>query len=149
MKITDALLAEHVVFHNMFDYVEESVANLGTLAEVRAVSALLERMLRLHSKAEDHLLFDPLDSAFAQLAQDDNFHHEHEEIEQELESIQAARTIAEAKRRLLNAVVLSRKHFDKEERIVFPLAEKQLSPKSLLLLGKRWEERPCDWADKP
>jgi hemerythrin-like domain-containing protein len=141
MKITDALLAEHVVFHNMFDYVEQSAPKLSSLAEVRAVSSLLERMLKLHSKAEDHLLFDPLDSAFAQLAQGDNFHHEHEEIEQELESIQRARGVAEAKRRLLNAVLLSRKHFDKEERIIFPLAEKQLSSKSLLLLGKRWEEQ--------
>jgi hemerythrin-like domain-containing protein len=141
MKITDALLAEHVVFHNMFDYVEKAVPTMGSLAEVRAISSLLERMLKIHSKAEDHLLFDPLDSAFAQLAQDDNFHHEHEEIEQELESIQAARGISEARRRLLSAVVMSRKHFDKEERIVFPLAEKQLSSKSLLLLGQRWEEQ--------
>jgi hemerythrin-like domain-containing protein len=141
MKITDALLAEHMVFHNAFDFLERTMPNLKTLSEVKTLSALLESMMKNHSNTEDHLLNDPLEAAFAQMGQADNFHEEHEEIEQELESVQLARGMAEAKRRLLNAVVLSRKHFDKEERIVFPLAEKQLSPKSLLLLGRRWEEQ--------
>jgi hemerythrin-like domain-containing protein len=141
MKITEALLAEHVVFHNMFDYVERSIPTWKTLAEVRAVSALLETMLRIHSKVEDHLLIDPLDAAFSQMGQADNFHEEHLEIEQTLEKVLSARTAPEAKRRLLQAAVLCRKHFDKEERIVFPMAEKQLSAKSLLYLGRRWEEQ--------
>ena len=69
MKITEALLAEHVVFHNMFDYVERTLPGVKTLAEVRALSALLNTMLRIHSKVEDHLLIDPLDAAFAQMGQ--------------------------------------------------------------------------------
>jgi hemerythrin-like domain-containing protein len=141
MKITEALLAEHVVFHNLFDYVERRLPKLETLAEVRAVSSLLDTMLRIHTKVEDHLLIDPLDAAFSQMGQAENFHEEHDEIEAELVSVGAARRLAEAKRRLLQAVVLCRKHFDKEERIVFPMAEKQLSAKSLALLGKRWEEQ--------
>jgi hemerythrin-like domain-containing protein len=82
-----------------------------------------------------------LEAAFSQMAQADNFHDEHHQIEQSLDSIPALRRVADAKRRLLQAVSLSRKHFDKEERIVFPLAEKQLSAKSLLVLGRRWEEQ--------
>ena len=141
MKITEALLAEHVVFHNMFDYVERTVSQAKTLAEVRALSGLVETMLRIHSKIEDHLLIDPLQGAFSQLGQAENFHNEHDQIEADFEAIQSMRQVAEAKKRLLKAVVLCRKHFDKEERIVFPLAEKQLSPKSLLVLGRRWEEQ--------
>ena len=141
MKITEALLAEHVVFHNLFDYVERTLPKLGTLAEVRAVSSLLETMMRIHSNVEDHLLIDPLDSAFSQMGQAENFHQEHQQIEQDLASVQDLRRMPEAKRRLLRAVVQSRKHFDKEERIVFPMAEKQLSAKSLVVLGKRWEEQ--------
>jgi hemerythrin-like domain-containing protein len=141
MKITEALLAEHVVFHNFFDYVERALPGLRTLAEVRVMASLLDTMLRTHSKVEDRLLIDPLDAAFAQMGQAENFHDEHQEIEQDLESVGSLRHLRAAKDRLHKAVVLCRRHFDKEERIVFPLAEKQLSAKSLTLLGKRWEEQ--------
>jgi hemerythrin-like domain-containing protein len=141
MKITEALLAEHVVFHNLFDYVERTLPKLRTMAEIRALSSLLEAMLKTHSHVEDRLLIDPLEAAFAQMGQADNFHDEHDEIEHDLEHISAETRLVSAKKRLLRAVVLSRKHFDKEERIVFPLAEKQLSANSLVLLGKRWEEQ--------
>src|ERR1044071_6489149 len=141
MKITDALLAEHVVFHNMFDYLERKLPDLKTLAEVRVLASLLGTVLRIHSKIEDRLLIDPLEGAFSQLGQAENFHEEHNEIERGIGSVQSTRRIVEAKARLLKAVVLSRKHFDKEERLVFPLAEKHLSAKSLLVLGKRWEEQ--------
>jgi hemerythrin-like domain-containing protein len=141
MKITEALLAEHVVFHNLFDYVERTVPKVRTLAEVRGLASLLIIMLRSHTKVEDRLLVAPLEAAFSQMGQSENFHEEHDQIEEQLASIDAIRRILLAKRRLLQAVVLCRKHFDKEERIVFPMAEKQLSAKSLLLLGKRWEEQ--------
>jgi hemerythrin-like domain-containing protein len=141
MKITEALLAEHVVFHNLFDYVERILPNLKTVGEVRMVSSLLETMLLIHTKVEDHLLIAPLESTFSQMGQDETFHEEHEEIERDLQSVGATARVSEAKQRLLKAVVLCRKHFDKEERIVFPMAERQLSPKSLLVLGKRWEEQ--------
>ena len=141
MKITEALLAEHVVFHNLFDYAESIVPKLKTLAEVCALSSLLRTMLNRHTNVEDHLLIAPLEAAFSQMGQSDNFHEEHEEIEKQLQLIVKARRINEGKKRLIAAVTLCRKHFDKEERLVFPLAEKQLSAQSLLLLGKRWEEQ--------
>ena len=59
---------------------------------------------------------------------------------------QATRTLKEGKRLLLRAVAVSRRHFDTEERIVFPLAEKVLSPRTLLELGKRWEAQHKDLA---
>src|SRR5438874_969931 len=82
MKITEALLAEHVVFHNLFDYAERIVPKLKTLAEVWALSSLIQTMLHIHTKVEDRLLIDPLDAAFSQMGQADNFHEEHEQIEQ-------------------------------------------------------------------
>jgi len=140
MKITQALLAEHVVFHNIFDYFERAMPGLRTLGEIRTLASFLESMLRVHSLMEDELLIEPLEACLCQLAQHENFHEEHEAIEQNLEAIQTARSVAVAKRLLLKAVALSRSHFDKEERIVFPLAEGLLSSQTLLLLGKRWEE---------
>jgi hemerythrin-like domain-containing protein len=144
MKITQALLAEHVVFHNLFDHIERSAPKLESLPEVRALAALLESMLKVHSVIEDKLLVEPLEPSLSQIGQDKHFHDEHEEIDADLTRVQATRNLKEGKRLLLRAVVASRRHFDKEERIVFPLAEKVLSPRTLLELGKRWEAQRKD-----
>jgi len=52
--------------------------------------------------------------------------------------VRAARQLAEARRLLQRAVAYSRKHFDREERIVFPLAEKVMKPATLSTLGRAW-----------
>ena len=62
-------------------------------------------------------------------------------IEAALEKVRATRTLKDAKKILLNAIAASRKHFDKEERIVFPLAERILKAKTLNDLGEEWLQR--------
>ena len=52
-----------------------------------------------------------------------------------------ARQLKVAKGLLLHAITASRKHFDKEERIVFPLAERVLKTKTLTELGTEWTKR--------
>lgn len=141
MKIIHALLAEHVVFHSLFDYLELASTKLKTIGEVRALADLLASMLNEHSAVEDQLLIEPLEPSICQLGQDRNFHSEHEQIDHGLASIRTSRKLDHAKKLLLHAVTLARKHFDKEERIVFPLAQRQLSARSQELLGKRWQER--------
>jgi hemerythrin-like domain-containing protein len=145
MRITEALLAEHVVFHTLFDYLERTVPRLKSLSEIRALAQLLEAMLAQHSQVEDALLIEPLEPSFCQLGHDENFHAEHTVIEEHLQQIRHAKRVAPAQKLLLSAVVASRKHFDKEERLVFPLAEKQLSLRSQEALGKRWaKQRQAD-----
>lgn len=141
MKITEALLAEHLVFHNLFDRVELMVPGFATLAEARTCAALMAAMLKDHSIVEDELLMHPLEHCLSQLGQTDNFHHEHEAIEHSLAAAQATRRLASAKKELLKAVHGARQHFDKEERIIFPLAERQLNAKTQAALSQRWEER--------
>jgi hemerythrin-like domain-containing protein len=75
------------------------------------------------------------------MGQRETFHAEHEHIESALTKVQAARTFKDAKKILLNAIAASRKHFDKEERIVFPLAERILKVKTLSDLGHEWLHR--------
>ena len=58
------------------------------------------------------------------------------EIDQNLKRIQEARDIREARQLLHAAVLFSRNHFDKEERFVFPMAEKWLKPSTVEDLGK-------------
>ena len=55
MKITDVLRAEHAVFHNLFDHIEATVPRLKTLAEVKALAAVVDKVHGPHSKTEDDL----------------------------------------------------------------------------------------------
>lgn len=141
MKITEALLAEHLVFHNMFDHLEGMAPKLKTLAEVQSLAALLEAMLRAHSDTEDALFLGPLEHCFEQMGQRDAFIAEHQEIDRNLELVQKSHQVAQARRLLLAAVAYSRRHFDKEERVVFPLTERLLKAKTLTELGNRWMDQ--------
>ncbi len=140
MKITEALLAEHVVFHNLFDHIERTMPRLKTLPEVRSLARLLESLIEAHSLAEDRLIIEPLEHCFEQLGQQETFHQEHEEIEKNVRRAQTVRDLKKSRQHLLAAVLASRKHFDKEERVVFPMAEKLLKAKTLTALGKSWIE---------
>ena len=141
MKITDVLRAEHAVFHNLFDHIEATVPKVKTLAEVKGLAILVEKLHGPHSKTEDDLFIEPLEPYFDQMGQNETFHDDHEHIEAALIAVQKARTLKDAKKILLNAIAGSRKHFDKEERIVFPLAERILKTKTLSDLGEQWLSR--------
>jgi hemerythrin-like domain-containing protein len=138
MKITEALFAEHLVFHNLFDHLEIAVPKSKTLAEVKALAGLMESMLRAHSDTEDELFIGPLEHCFDQLHQRDAFIQEHQEMDNSLRLVQSAKRLADARKRLLSAVAYSRKHFDKEERIVFPMAERVLNLATLTALAQTW-----------
>lgn len=141
MKITEALFAEHLVFHNMFDHIEATAPRLKTLAEVKSLGALMESLLRAHSDTEDELFIGPLEHCFEQIGQRDAFLEEHQEIDASLLKIRQARQLQQARQLLIAAVAYSRVHFDKEERIVFPLAERVLNDKTLCALGQAWMEQ--------
>ena len=141
MKITEALFAEHQVFHNFFDFIERNIHKSKVLAEVKLLASLLETMLEAHSRTEDELFIGPLEHCFEQIGHRETFHQEHEEIEGNLRLAQKAKQIKAARRLLLAAVFASRKHFDKEERIVFPMAERMLNAKTLVALGQTWSEK--------
>lgn len=138
MKITDVLRAEHAVFHNLFDHIEVTVPKLKTLAEVKALAAVVETVHAPHSKTEDDLFIEPLEHCFDQIGQNETFHAEHKQIEETLAAALKAKTLKDAKRILLGAIAACREHFDKEERIVFPMAERILKAKTLSELGKKW-----------
>ena len=141
MKITEALFAEHLVFHNMFDHIEVAAPKLKTLAEVKALAALMESQLKSHSDTEDEMFIGPLEHCFEQIGQRDAFLEEHQEIDISLKNVQVTRDFKKARQLLLSAVAYSRRHFDKEERIVFPLAERVLKNKTLTALGQTWIEQ--------
>ena len=131
-------MSEHAVFHNLFDHIEAAVPRLGTLGEVKLLATLVDKVTAPHSKTEDDLFIEPLEHCFDQIGQNETFHAEHRQIEEMLAGVLKARTLKEAKKILLKAIAASRKHFDKEERIVFPMAERVLKTKTLSDLGTEW-----------
>jgi len=141
MKITEALIAEHQVFHSLFDHIELVSPKLKTLAEIKSVAAVMETMLKSHSETEDELLLAPLEHCIEQMGQADTFHEEHKEIDRNLKQVQRAKGVAEARKLLIAAVLSSRSHFNKEERILFPMANKVMSNITLQNLGNAWERR--------
>lgn len=141
MKITDILRAEHTVFHHLFDHIESVAPKLKTLAEVKSLAALAEKVMAPHSRTEDELFIKPLEHCFEQIGQLETFHDEHEVIEKTFVAVGKAKQLKAAKELLLRAITASRKHFDKEERIVFPLAERVLKAKTLTELGTEWTKR--------
>jgi hemerythrin-like domain-containing protein len=141
MKITEALLAEHLVFHSMFDQIEAKTPQLSTLAEVKAMAALVKAMLKAHSDTEDELFLGPLEHCFEQIGQRDSFLEEHQKMNESLLLVQKATRLKQAQRLLLIAVTHSRRHFEREERIVFPLAERVLKSATLNELGQNWMDQ--------
>lgn len=141
MKITDILLAEHAVFHNLFDHIEKAAPRCKTVAEIKALAATLDSVMRPHACTEDDLLVGPLEHSLAQIGQSETFHEEHDEIDEKLGAVQKARQLKQARLLLLQAIQHSREHFDKEERIVFPLAEQLLKTKTLSDMGEEWLRR--------
>lgn len=141
MKITDILLAEHAVFHNLIDYVEKTAPRLKSLGEIKLLGAMMDSVTRPHAGTEDDLLMGPLEHSLAQIGQNETFHEEHEAIDAMLGAVQKARKFKQARLLLLQAVQHSREHFDKEERIIFPLAEELLKEKTLSDLGEQWLKR--------
>ena len=73
MKITNVLRAEHAVFHNLFDHIEATVPQLRTLAEVKALAAVVKSLHEPHAQPEDDLFMEPLEHCFDQIGQQRNF----------------------------------------------------------------------------
>lgn len=141
MKITDVLRAEHAVFHNLFDHIEAAAPRLKSLGEVKVLAALVDKVHEPHAKTEDDLFMEPLEHCFDQIGQQETFHGEHLQIEEALGRVRQAKSVREAKQVLLGAIAMCREHFDKEERIVFPMAERVLKAKTLSELGEAWLRR--------
>src|ERR1043166_9326798 len=96
MKITEALFAEHQVFHNLFDHIERTAPRLKTLAESKSLAALMESVLDAHSRTEDELFIGPLEHCFEQLGHRETFHAEHEEKDHSLRLVEGQATQASA-----------------------------------------------------
>ena len=141
MKITETLVAEHRIFLRVFDQIDRLLPRMRTVTEVRRWASLVEELLMDHGTTETELAFPALDHMLQDKGRLQRLHQEHQEIDAGLREVQAAPTLAEARRRLEVALLMSRNHFRFEERFVFPLFEELLQAGTLAELGADWFER--------
>jgi len=141
MKITETLVAEHRIFLRVFDQIERLLPRMRTVAEVRRMASLVEALLMDHGATETELAYPALDHIMEDKGRLERLHQEHQEIDAGLREVQAAPSLVEARRRLEAALLMSRRHFQFEERFVFPLFEELLQQGTLAELGADWMQR--------
>lgn len=142
MRVTDALRGEHGVFYAQFDHIEADLPGVEKVGCIHRSAALLGAALAPHARIENELLFRPLEAehppAAAPMAV---MLEEHDRIEGLLGDIEAMEDVDRARAMLLEAIDLARGHFEKEERIAFPLAESAFDEGRLIELAEEWARR--------
>jgi len=141
MRITEALIAEHTIFLNVFDQIERVLPSLATPAEVQTMASIVEGLLEGHAKTETNLAYLALDHVMENKGELKRMHQDHAEIDDRLRKVHSASSCAQARRLLKSAIAASREHFRAEERSVFPLLERTLQEETLTELGRDWMQR--------
>jgi hemerythrin-like domain-containing protein len=141
MNILDGLLGEHAAVLTLFEHLEQSVAHMD-LERLHETGALVERVVMVHSIAEDRCLFDAVSATEgglrdALLA----MRSEHKQLAHEFDQLRATVNAAAARGRLMSIFEGAREHFGVEERVLFPLAARQIGPAKLEELGAAWKRQ--------
>lgn len=141
MKLTDALLGEHGAFYALFDEIEDIAATEDAMAQWRGATTVLAAMVTSHEALEERLLFAALRP---HLGNDSGplavLHAEHEEMERILAYMQQEPDVDRAILWISEALAAARRHFEKEEQILFPLAQRLLGDEALIRMGREWAD---------
>jgi len=138
MKVTDALLGEHGAFNALLNGIEKLAATAGDIAQIESASAVLAAELSAHATFEEDLLFPMLEPRLESSEIIDQMRIEHKIIQDGLERIEDARDIGEALEAVAQTMNAARNHFQKEETVLYPLAQKVLDDETLDQLGESW-----------
>ena len=141
MKITDALLGEHAVIYNLFDYVRDTVANSQDLQEIRGAVAALENVILAHAQVEEDLLFPRLEPHLGQMGPLAVMRAEHQEIDDLLTAARQEADIDTLKTLTVKLLDFAHSHFQKEEMVLFVMAQQVLDGAELTGLGDEWASR--------
>jgi hemerythrin-like domain-containing protein len=138
MTIIDTLIVEHSVFGRIFDLVGQRLEQADTLGEVAFLGALVEGLLADHGAREENLAYAALDQLLAERGELEGLYQDHEEIDGRLTALKTARTVPEARELLKAAIAASRKHFQREELLIFPKLKEAFGGESLAMLNDAW-----------
>lgn len=138
MKITDALLGEHAVLHDLFGHLRDTAAASENIDEIHAAVAVMDRLLLTHARVEEELLFPRLDPHFGQMGPVAVMRSEHRGIDDLLAAARAETDLAALKMLIGRLLELASGHFRKEEMVLFGMAQKFLGDAVLAELGEEW-----------
>lgn len=138
VKLTDALLGEHAVLYALCDYMRDTVLSRENAEDTREAVAVLERLLSSHARIEEDLLFPRLEDYLGPAGPLAVMRDEHRRIDEVLEAASKAGDSESLKilvRQLLDMVHI---HFQKEEQVLFGMAQQALGEAALAELGGQW-----------
>lgn len=141
MKITDILTVEHTVFRAFFDYAERVLPDLKTVAEIKLLARLAEKLLHNHGESEQNLAYAALDHMLKEKGHLSRLYSDHREMDTRMQQVCKANDLAEARQLMQSAMIMSREHFRFEEQTVFPLIAQVLQNESLVKLGEVWKQK--------
>ncbi len=137
MRITDALYGEHGALYLLMTAVEGAATD-SDLAFLQSSARLFESAILAHAHLEDDGLFAALEKKMPGGGPVTAMRAEHEEIEGELARVASTRQAPEARAHLEAAIAAARSHFQKEEVVLFPMAEQLLAADELDQMGAAW-----------
>lgn len=141
MNILDGLMGEHAAMLTLFEHLEQNAAHMD-LERLHETGELLERVVMVHSIAEDRFLFDAVPAAEGGLREALlAMRSEHRQLAQELDQLRTTANEASARGCLQRVFESAREHFGVEERVLFELAARQISQEKLEELGLAWKRR--------
>ena len=141
MKITECLTAEHRVFSDQLRLIERAVGNpdLYPDAVLKVMVEMFAIPLERHAQTEEEVLFPALEAHLGRsagpLAVMDA---EHESIRQALGAISAGEDMRGQASRLIEVL---RGHIQKEDRVLFPMAQELLGTEGLIHLAEECAKR--------
>ena len=138
MKLTDALLGEHAVIYELFAYLRDTILVSDDVRDIRGAVPVLERLLGSHARVEENLLFPRLEPHLGETGPLAIMRCEHSEIIDLLEIARQETDIAALKSVIGRLLDLAHNHFQKEERVLFPIAQEFLDEATLTWLGDEW-----------
>ncbi len=138
MKLTNALLGEHAVIYELFDYLRDTILKSDDIRDIHCAIAVVERLLVSHARIEEDLLFPRLEPHLGQMGPLAMMRAEHRAIDDLLEAARRATDIAALKSAIGQLLDLVHDHFQKEETVLFPMARQCLDAATLTDLGDQW-----------
>jgi hemerythrin-like domain-containing protein len=140
MKITQALLGEHGAMYPLLDLIERSAPS-ATLDAIRVQAQFLQSTLVSHAAIEDTVMRPSIERHLPKPAVNPDGSiglTDHEVIDAGLRAVLNAIDTEAARLLLLETVAKTRKHFEKEERLIFGIAERELTEEAQERLGAEW-----------
>jgi hemerythrin-like domain-containing protein len=136
VQVTEAIALEHATLLRVFDEIERVLPQLASAAEVGRLATIVAGLLATHAELEVNFAFVALDHALRHKGRLTTLHQDHRELDDRLRRVHEATNCMEAGGLLRAGLGGARRHFEKEERELFPVLERALGIGALAILGE-------------